>query len=129
MLARTEPSQAMARNEIVQRVAERTRNKPADSGNDAPRRTEAFEDPDRGFGAKECFTFFHEDIGFVTDWIEAEVRIEGGPQRGLRGEQPKMAGAIGPQHEPREPGAQHALTVENDDRPVVGETGNGLIDL
>lgn len=55
------------------------------------------------------------------------MSIEGGTEFRLRCQKPVAASPVGPEGKPYPCGAENAFTVEDDDRRVVGECGDGRI--
>src|SRR5437667_9427033 len=65
-----------------------------------------------------------QDVGFVVLWIEAVMGIERAAKRRLGAQQAVQPLAVVAQDELRPAGAKSTITVENDDRTIVGEFWN-----
>ena len=124
--ARTEPSQPVSRNNVVQRVEQWPWHDAEHSGN-RPRPAEVREHSDRARRLEPCATTLEQHISLEVDGIEVEMAIDGLPEWALRRHEPKDAAPIVPQDELGEPRTQHALPVENDDRPVVRKIRYGRV--
>src|SRR5262245_50702953 len=121
--SRAENAQPVAREELIKPVAHRA-GENAKPRSEGPGPAESFGHADATLGFEPCDTVRDQDVGLVIVRIEAVMEIERVAEVGLRGQQAICCPVVMPENEPGPAGAQRAIAIKDDDRPIIGKFRN-----